>query len=425
MTRSDRTLIGLTGIAHALDHLYILILPAIMTLLAHEFGRGLFSLSLVANASYLAFGLGALPAGFLSDRMGPKRALIAFLLGASLSTAAIALSPSLLVLTVSLTMLGFFCGLYHPSGTVLISLHASKKGLAFGYHGMMGSLGLALAPFFAAALASSWGWRSPYLLAGSLGLIGAFVIHKLLRYDGGPVSSIKEGPLSGEKEQGGALWGPLLIIYLIAVLNGLIYRGIMTFLPLYLADGYEASFLAHSSIAKGGLLTSLALLAGFFGQYLGGHLSQRFSLELVLPLLTAMSLPFMFLMGLTQNLTLLLVVFFFVFFHFSCQPVVNALTASYTSMSRRGLGYGMYFLLIFGGGSFASGLGGYVGENYGLSKFFLLLSVIVFLSLLCSFFLLALGKKRGFSLVAPVASESGGLGGTCSPQQGFGGSAPK
>src|SRR2546429_80804 len=51
-------------------------------------------------------------------------------------------------------------GIYHPTALAAISRSVEAQGAAMGWHGMGGSLGIALGPaFVAASLASGWPWR--------------------------------------------------------------------------------------------------------------------------------------------------------------------------------------------------------------------------------------------------------------------------
>ncbi len=64
--------------------------------------------------------------------------------GIATSLLAIAASPNLLLLALSLAALGLFSGIYHSTGFSLISRKVQEPGRGFGWHGMDGSLGMAL-----------------------------------------------------------------------------------------------------------------------------------------------------------------------------------------------------------------------------------------------------------------------------------------
>ena len=149
----------------------MLILPAILLVLKDEFGVGLATLGIIATASQFMFGLGSLPAGYLEKKIGGRTLLISYQIGVIASIIIIILSKSLWTLTAGLMSLGLFSSIYHPAGLTIISrsIKAISKGMAF--HGIMGSLGLALGPIIGATLAVLSGWRLPYFVLGIIMLI--------------------------------------------------------------------------------------------------------------------------------------------------------------------------------------------------------------------------------------------------------------
>src|SRR5438309_12083623 len=73
--------------------------------------------------------------------------------------AAVAASPSVPILAVSLGALGLFSGAYHPTGLSVISRTVTEQGRGMGWHGMGGSLGIAAGPAYVGgtiAFGSSW-----------------------------------------------------------------------------------------------------------------------------------------------------------------------------------------------------------------------------------------------------------------------------
>src|SRR5512147_451744 len=72
-------LIWLVGLSHATNHLVMLIFPSVLLLVQREFDLTYLGLGMLANASLLPYGLGALPAGMLADRIGGTRVLTLWL----------------------------------------------------------------------------------------------------------------------------------------------------------------------------------------------------------------------------------------------------------------------------------------------------------------------------------------------------------
>src|SRR6202051_4118684 len=73
-----RLAIGFMNWAHALDHFVILIYPTVVIELAVIYGRTYASLIALATASFVAFGLFSLPAGWLADRWSRRNMMGGF-----------------------------------------------------------------------------------------------------------------------------------------------------------------------------------------------------------------------------------------------------------------------------------------------------------------------------------------------------------
>ena len=81
--------------------------------------------------------------------------------------------------------LGLFASIYHPAGVSLITHHTNPENrtMALGYHGIFGSVGIAVGPFLA-GIVLSWGatWRQYYLVLTLPGMMLAMLL--LLRLSG-------------------------------------------------------------------------------------------------------------------------------------------------------------------------------------------------------------------------------------------------
>lgn len=199
---------------------------------------------------------------------------------------------------------------------------------------------------------------------------------------------------SSEKQGSSAYDFPVILLgfaVLIMGVNGLIYRGFMTMLPTYISQ--RVALHGISAVVTGGLVSTLILSVGMIGQYVGGHLSDRYSMIRLYLISVAATLPFMLLIGLTSNLPLILCALAFALFHFPQQPVENHLIAHLMPPRLVSWGYGIKFTLTFGVGSLAAGLSGWVTDHYGISKVFLFLAGLIFISA-GSLGILALNEKQ-------------------------------
>ena len=84
------------------------------------YGKTYAELIALGTASFFAFGLFSLPAGWLADRWSRRNMMVVFYIGCGVSLIGAALAPNLIVLAVALFALGMFAAIYHPVGTAIV-----------------------------------------------------------------------------------------------------------------------------------------------------------------------------------------------------------------------------------------------------------------------------------------------------------------
>ena len=148
-------------------------------------------------------------------------------------------------------------------------------------------------------------------------------------------------------------------------------------------------------------MSTVALLFGTIGQYMGGNLSDRYLPEKVYFGAYLLGAPFLFLVGLSTNLLVVLAALAYAFFYFSTQPTGIHILARYIGPRHRGTGYGIHFFLGFGVGSFASTLSGYMADLFGLEWVFYTMGFLFLVSGILAFVLVILSGQR-----SPVSPPS-------------------
>jgi MFS family permease len=394
MDHKEKTIIALTGCSHALTHGNMLIFPAVLLLLQKEFSLGYLELGVIGNIMTLAYGLGALPGGMIYNVLGPRKLYLLCFLGCCLSLILVAFSPTLILFTAGLALLGVFGSIYHPWVNALITSTVREYGRALGIHGSAGNIGLAATPFIAGLTASYLGWRLAYLL---FALPGIVLVLWSLFVDMSPREEMKRDQISREKRP---LPGrmkiyfslPLVLLYLANMMHSFSFTGSLTFLPAYMAKRTSFQIFSLDSVAVGGMLSAIILSMGVFGQYGGGVLSQRPNLEKRFLAISVLAFPFIFAMSFTTDLLLFILSLFFFFFNFFLQPMNNTLLAQYTPGEMRGTAFGIFFFLAFVFGSLASSFSGFVAQSFGLQWVFMGLSSSALLLIFIALFILNMGR---------------------------------
>ncbi|MFQ5552553.1 MAG: MFS transporter [Thermoplasmata archaeon] len=366
MDRRERALVGYVTAAHALNHAYIFIIPLFLITWTVEFNSDLPVLGLVAAVAYALYGGGSLPFGYLADRMGSKPLISLYLAGAVVALLLVALAQTLLQLTLALALLGLFLSPHHPSGTAMITREVRQQGRGFGYHGMGGSIGVALGPLVAALLLLSLEWRAVFALF-ALPALGVLVGMIFLA----PSEQAVRKPTSLAEVKSVFLTTGFLLVFMVYVFAGIAYLGALTFLPAYL-DSLGLPPLAVSGLdLTAGLYLFPAILAlGAAGQVAGGYLADRPKVEVTLAGASVLVGVLLLLLALPAAGAVVGVAFLFGFLLFALEPLQNVLVARQAPPNLRGLAYGLVFLSVFGIGALGAALGAYIASVADLALIF-------------------------------------------------------
>ena len=170
----------LLNLAHALDHLFLLIFATAVGAIAADFGFARWEdLMPYTAGAFLMFGIGSIPAGRLGDLWGRRRMMLVFFHGMGLSALAVALTTNAWQMAVALTVLGAFSAIYHPVGIPMLVQRSATPGRAIGVNGLAGNLGIAAAALTTGFLVQHFGWRAAFAVPGvlsiALGLVFARV----------------------------------------------------------------------------------------------------------------------------------------------------------------------------------------------------------------------------------------------------------
>ncbi len=160
------------------------------------------------------------------------------------------------------------------------------------------------------------------------------------------------------------------------VMNGLVYRGVVTFLPTHLSSSVGRSIAGLDPVMLGGSFTTVALIFGVAGQFSGGYFSDKRRREGLALISLGVAAPALLGVWAFTGTALLVAAAGFAFFSFMSQPVFNSLIADYCPDCWRGRMYGFYFFCSFGVGSFSASALGYVAESRGVSFVFLVCAVL-------------------------------------------------
>ena len=387
----QRNILLFTCIGHAMTHVYIHLFTAIQPEIRSSFdGLGAEEMTSLASISLVLFGVGAIPAGWLSDHYGEKPLLVAFFLLSAVGGAVTGFASTTWQLAAGFALIGLGTSIYHPVGLALISKGISRPAKAMGINGLFGSLGTALSPLAARQLTHWTGdWRWAFIGLAVPMIVMAFLLG--FSDTGGKRTTDATDEENRAPSGGRSIVGLLLTAMLF---GGIYYSLIITMLPDRLAAGADNSKLLGGIVGEG-YLPFIVFFIGGLGQVAAGHWMENREGRGLYVIILAGTVPLIYLSGMLDGVRLLIGASAMAFFMFAVQPVENTLLARYTAPGMRGRIYGLKFILTFGAGMGAgTALSGRISEGSGLKAVFTVAACFAAASLLMAILARAL-KPRG------------------------------
>lgn len=256
--------------AHFLDHYVILIFPTVVIGLEAVYGRSYGDLLTLSTAAFTAFGLFALPAGWLADHWSRRNMMAIFFIGTGISAAGVGLAPNFTLLAVALFGVGIFGAIYHPVGTPMVIEQAINRGRTMSLNGISGNVGVSLAAAVTAALTAWIGWRWAFFIPAVV-----FVVTGILYLALTPKDAARRAAPSHAQDvtlDKRLVIAVVALFLLLALSSGLVFNALTVTLPKIidarLGDGIP--------LALVGSLATAVFLCGAAAQLSVGRLVDRF-----------------------------------------------------------------------------------------------------------------------------------------------------
>jgi MFS transporter, FSR family, fosmidomycin resistance protein len=265
--------VGLVSSAHFVAHFHMLVLPPLFPFLTGHFGIGFVELGLALTIGSLASVAAQLPMGYLADRFGSRRLLIAGLCLGGCAIASIGLVDSYAWLLVAAVLIGIANAVYHPADYAILSARVAppRIGRAFSVHTFAGMFGGAIAPATMLVLATTVGVNAALIVAG---LVGALVALPLACARGVEGQTLAPARTAGarvrkdRRETAARVFTPAIFgLTVFFVLLSLSTSGITNFSVVALMGAYDFPFSAAN------LALTAFLTASAFGVLGGGFVA--------------------------------------------------------------------------------------------------------------------------------------------------------
>ena len=292
----------------------------------------------------LLVGLGALPAGWISDRWSRSGMIAIMFIGLGISSLLCGLSGNKVSLFISLSLLGLFCAIYHPAGISWVVNTSKETGKALGFNNIFGGVGIGLGAFFAGVLIEQLNWQAAFMLPGLISLVVGLSLTYHLKSGKISLKNISSEQFKDNPEKNQMLKIAIIMLLSITCLS-FVYQILQTSLPkaidIRLTDSLD---LSTSDI--GYIVAAIYIVSGLMN-YVGGILTDKYSEKLIYSIgIVGQGLLLLLIVSLS-NYWLIAISLAIVAFNSSILPAENLLLAKFSPEKYQSLVYGIKFIVSF------------------------------------------------------------------------------
>ena len=367
----------LLNLAHAIDHLMLLVFATAVSTIAHDFGIGRWEdLMPYTTGAFLMFGIGSFPSGRLGDLWSRRAMMLVFFFGMGASALLIALTRNPWQLALALGLMGAFASIYHPVGIPMLLRNTRKPGITIGINGMAGNLGIAAAAISTGFLIQYADWRTAFIVPGLISIACGLLFMKIAPVEQGAPGkqAVRQIELPTATRN-----RVFLVMTMLAITTSILFN--------FTTNGNGELLKARLPIllqqpALLGLLLALVYALSSVSQLAVGRLIDRFPIRNVMLGIIACQGPVFLLAAFSQGWAFYATMVVFMVLVFGSIPFTDAIIARFVDDSIRSRVSGMRLAVSFSVSSMAVWALGPAVKAAGFGVALLVLGVVAVCSLL-------------------------------------------
>jgi len=383
----------LLNIGHFLDHLFMLVFATVAALtLSREWGLGYGDLIKYATPGFFAFGLFALPAGWLADRWNRDGMMCVFFAGIGTASILTGFAQSPMQVGIGLFAIGVFAAIYHPVGLAIVTEKWKNTGMRIAVNGVWGNLGVASAALLTGYLIDNGSWRMAFIVPGAISIGIAIAYGVLRRHELVALNTLKaKGSDTGRAPLDKGLKALLIrvaaIVFLTAAVSSIVFQSTTFALPKIFDErlqGIAGSLVEWLKIVgfpgKADTATTIGAFAfivftvASFAQLVVGSALDRFGPRRVFMVVATIQLVFFLAMPGLSDGAALAVALGFMLGAFGQIPINDFMIGKMAVGEFRARAYGLRYAVSFTALAATLPLIALVYENWGFDKLFEILA---------------------------------------------------
>jgi MFS family permease len=366
----------LLNVGHFMDHLFTLIFATVAALALHrEWGLGYADLLKYATPGFFAFGVFALPAGWLADKWSRDGMMSVFFVGIGIASIGTAFARTPLEIALGLFILGMFAAIYHPVGLAIVVEKWKNTGMRIAVNGVWGNLGVASAALITGYFIDHGGWRTAFYVPGIVSIfIG--IGYTWLRWSQisqprtrVPASAAAQDLPADVKAM---LLRVSMIVFLTTAVSSIVFQSTTFALPKVFDERLGGVAISATAV---GQLAFLVFALASIGQLIVGHFLDRLGPRAVFMTAAAVQVVFFILMPGLTDWAALLCAMGFMLAAFGQIPINDYMIGRLADGQWRARIYGVRYVVSFTVLAAALPLIAFIYENWGFDALFRVLAL--------------------------------------------------
>ena len=362
------------NVGHFLDHLFLLIFATAAALrLTREWGLSYSELIPYATPSFIAFGVCAIPAGWLADRWSREGMMVVFFFGIGLAALLASLANTPGQMSICLMIIGVFAAIYHPVGLAMVVEGLEKTGVPLAINGIFGNMGVASAALLTGFLIDLTSWRAAFAVPGVVSILIGVAYLVFLRttkpvYTAVAQKAAGAGPGSVSRSK---LLRVFAIIFFTTALGGLIFQSTTFALPKVFEE--RLTDLADSATLVG-WYSFVVFSVAAFAQLVVGYLVDNHSIRSVFLSVAILQTLFFAIMTQLAGVHALFAAIAFMLVVFGQIPINDVLVGRIAKSEWRSRAYSIRYIVTFSVMASAVPFIAWVHGKWGFDTLFAILS---------------------------------------------------
>ena len=369
---------GFLNVGHLLDHLFMLIFATVAALaLATDWQMTYADLIPYAMPGFVAFGICAIPAGWIADKWHRHGMVSIFFIGIGVASTETSFANSPLQIGCGLFAIGLFAAIYHPVGIAMVVQGRVKTGMPLALNGVFGNIGVAAAALVTGIIIDTFGWQAAFLVPGVISVAIGFAYVIFTR--AGDLESLYPNEISSDATgtskveiDRAILVQVFSIIFFTTAMGGLIFQSTTFSLPKILDERLN-DFATNAT--EVGAWAFIVFTVAAFAQLVVGYLVDRHSVKLIFSIIAGCQVILFALMMNLDGAAALIVSIGFMLMVFGQIPINDVLIGRVAKSEWRSRAFAIRSFITFTVMATSIPLIAWLHETWGFPALFLVLCI--------------------------------------------------